>query len=720
MDDRDPDGLNMFTGDEKIVLQAKKRFQRAEAWESDARKRFVDDIKFANGDSDNSYQWPWNVQAQRGVGTPAEKPVLTINKTIQHCLMIQNDAKQNKPSVSIHPTGNGSSFESAQIFEGIIRHIEYISNASSAYDRATVFQVQGGIGYFKVETDYSDDNSFDQEIFIRPVPDPLSIYIDCDIKEFDGSDANWAFIFEDMEKYEFLAKFPDFDGILNSAPLGNTDGWSTQDTVRVADYYRRVTKKDKIVTVRDPSTGMVKKVDKLSNLDKFDRALYDADPDKQSRKIEYSEIEQYKIAGDKIIDRTIFPSRYIPIFRVIGTETIIDGRLDRKGHTRGLIDPQRMYNYWSSGATEFVALQSKSPFVGPAAAIEGYEGYWETANNVNHSILPYRHVDDDGQTIPAPERASPPVMAQAYIDGLKIAANEMEMVSGQYQAQMGAPSNERSGKAIAERQRQGDTATYHFIDHLGLAIRFLGKVLIDMIPRVYDTERVVMILSQDGSRKSVQVDPNHLAAHTQTQDPGGPDFDANQVQAVFNPNVGKYDVEADIGPGYATRRQEAWNAFTQIVASSPQLVEKVGDLMFRAADFPMADEIAERLKPELPSPEAFKELQAQFQHLQGVSMDLANKLREAKETNLNRAAQKDVDIYKAITDRMEVLMKGQVTTKDIAVMMHDFMKQEHAATLGTANDALNAEIQGDEAQPPPQGGPGQGAGGDVPAQSGGG
>lgn len=669
----------LLKGDDRILAEAKRRFQECEAWESDFRKAFLDDIKFANADSINMYAWPNDIRRNRDID---ERPCLTVNKVHQHCLQIINDGKKNKPGIKVRPVGGEATFESAMAFEDVIRHIEYASNAQVAYDKASEYQVQGGIGYWRVITDYAsqdvDEAAFDQEIFIRPIKDPLNVFLDPDINEFDGSDARFGFIFSIMPKEAFRRKYPKFEYVPGSSVLGSSgDSWITEDHIRLAEYYRKVEHKKTIIAYLDPQTqdSIVKPLDEIP---KALRKLLMAEPTTKTRQITEPEIEWYLLAGDQIIDRNVWPGKYVPIVRVIGEETIIDGSLDRKGHTRALRDPQRIYNYWTSSAVEFVALQSKAPFVGAAGAIEGYETYWENANRVNYSILPYKNRDDDGNELPPPARDQPPVMADAYVKGMQVAANEMMMVSGQYQAVMGAQSNETSGKAINERQRQGETATYHYIDNLAIGIRFTGKILLDLIPKIYDTPRVIRIMAEDGTQNTVAVDPKLAQAHQVKKDKV-----SNQVQRIFNPSVGKYDVESDVGPSYGTKRQEAFNAFTQIATQSPEMMTLVGDLMFQAADFPGADEIAERLHRMVPgqalgteAPPELKQMQASLQNMQQFTSKLLETINEQKLELKRRSGEAEVDTYKAITDRLKALLPTMLNPKDVAQNIFDLMTLE--------------------------------------------
>jgi len=670
--------------DEKIVTEAKERFTRCEEWESDSRRKFIEDLKFANGDPDNGWQWDAAITTNR---INDGKPCLTINKTRQHNLIITNDAKQNKPGVNIKPVGDGASYDAAQVFEGVVRHVEYLSNAEQAYDTASMFQVQGGIGYWRVVTDYVSDDSFDQDIFIRRVKNPMCVYLDPDITQVDGSDARFGFIFEDVDADQFKKEYPEESEYLADASFGVGGSWAGRDKVRVCEYYRMEDRKDRLLAFAIPE-GYERAGDQIvvreSQMTDDQKAVYELVKDVEgavvSRDIITDEIMWYKIAGNRVIDSRPWPGKYIPIVRIVGEETIIEGKLDRKGHTRAMKDAQRMYNYWASEATAQVALQTKTPYVAPAEAIEGFEEYWQKANTSNTAVLPWNNWTEDGKEVTRPLREQPPQMAAAYMQGMHICENQMMMSSGQYQSQFGENENATSGKAINERQRQGDTATYHFIDGLSVGIRFTGMILIDLIPKIYDTERVIRILAKDGTESHVQVNPKAEAAYqsagTMPSDEQHDDV-SRTVVAIFNPNVGRYEVESDIGPGYATRRQEAFNAMTQIAAQNENFMQVAGDLLWKSADFPLADELAERwsriipknITGEAPAPEV-QQMQQTIEQLQNTIVELNKKLTD-KDGDLN------VKEYDATTRRISAIGNSgpAITPEQIAPVFHQLLMQ---------------------------------------------
>jgi len=672
-----------LSDDDKIIQEAKKDFERCEEWEATFQKRFIEDIKFANADSDNMWQWGDTASQVR---IDLQKPCLTINKTRQHNLQISNDAKQNKPGVNIRPVGGDATYDAAQVFEGIVRHIEYQSNAEQAYDRASVFQVQGGIGYWRVVTDYVSDESFDQEIYIRPIKDMLSVYIDPDINETDGSDARFGFIFEDVPRKTFEADYPDYADIGNATVGNASDAWMTKDHVRVAEYYQRTQKKDTLVSFVVPmpyqEAGqqiIVRKSKMTADQKAIFELVKDDKENTHTRHIVANEIMWYKIAGNQIIDRRPWLGKYIPIVRVIGEETIIEGKMDRKGHTRAMKDPQRMFNYWSSEATAQVAFQTQSPYIAPAAAIEGRETEWGSANVKTASVLTYNSLDEDGKPIAPPTRVQPPVMATAYVQGMQLCENQLMMASGQYQSQFGQNENATSGKAINERQRQGDNATYHFIDGLAVGIRYTGKIFIDLIPKVYDTDRVIRILAKDGTESQIQIKPDAATAYQQAPAPddGGQDKAKQTVAAIFNPTVGQYEVESDIGPGYATRRQEGFNAMTQIAAQNPEFMKVGGDLLWKSADFPLADELAERwartIPPAImgtgPTP-GEEQAQGQIKQMQDAIVKLQQELTDK---------QQEIDIkgYDATSKRLSALGNSgpAISPEQIQPIVHQIIMQ---------------------------------------------
>lgn len=697
--------------DEDILQEARDNFKLAHDYESDFRKLYIEDVKFANGDSDNGWQWPHALLQDREVN---KRPALTVNKVTNEVGKVTNYSRQNPSSIRIKPVGGQSSFDASQAFEGLVRDIEYQSNAQSIYEEATDSQVEGGIGYWRVLPQYANDDSFDQELRILPVWNHLGVLLDPNIKQRDGSDAMWGFIFDEVQRSRAEKQYPDIDFRIASNTLGvdGNDDWITDDAVRIAEYFRIKEIPDELIFIDD---GNEQAQFRRSDIPEKWRGLLPAaekNPDItiKRRKLMVRKLQWFKIVGADIVSRRWdFKCQYIPIIRVPGRERKIEGKLERKGLVRSLKDPQRMYNYNTSGQVEYGALATKSPWVGPLEAFEGNEVQWNNANTNNAAYLTYKHRDSEGETMPKPERPEPPGTSPAFLDGMRIAAAEIEMASGQFGPQQHNPAMERTPRAVSERRRQGDIATFDFLNNLAAAKAYTGRIIIDWARAIYDTERVVQILNKDGTRTSLKIDPEAQTAYEQAKS-------EDEVAAIFNPRVGRYEVRSDIGPSYATQREEAWNAFVEIMTGDPVLINEIGDLMFKAADFPMADEISERLRRKIrqASPwlldEAInplvQQLQQQLKMLQEQSQqaiaELLQKLGESRLKLIGKDNRYDIEAYDAETKRLKDLANAQPELD--ALGKSEALKpliQQILSDMANAPNIVNSVNAEQENEPPP-------------------
>lgn len=699
-----------LTEDEEILIEAKERFKRAKNWESQFHILFTTDVKFANGDSDNGWQWPDDLRKDRETN---KRPALTINKTQRHVSLITNDARQNKPSITVRPTNDLASFKSAQVYEGLIRDIEYKSGAQDIYDEATDSQVEGGVAYWRIEQVYTETKSFNQELRIGIIKNPLNVYLDCDIKRKDGLDSNWGFIFSEIPREEFDRKNPDYEHIAGSTTaLDDADSWLRDDYVREAEYYRILEIEDELYWLEKGDVTFLASEAPKNFRDELVEGEY------RTRKVTKRKLEWYKIVGDKIIERDIDrKGEYVPVVRLVGIEKIIDGQLERKGFVRALKDAQRMYNYNSSAQVESAALATKTKWVGADVAFEGNEVAWNNANRSNAAYLTFKYLDSEGDPLPPqalPQHIDPAQSTPAYLDGMKIADMEMMAISGQEHAQLGMAGNERSGKAINERQRQSDIATYLWVNNLAIAIRATGVMIIDLVPHIYDTKRVLQILGKDGTESHVTLDPEAKQSYYETKE-------EDVVKVLFNPAVGKYEVRADPGPAYSTQRQEAWNAFVQIVTGAPALIDEIGDLMFRSADFPLADKIAERLRRKIEAnspfllgdspPPAMQQLTEALKASQSQVADLITKLAEKNLELKNKETEAETRRYEAESHRLTAETNAVVDLKKsqehleglletIAGTLAEMQKSGGGAVLPQVQQVAGANGQDIDEEPP--------------------
>ena len=577
--------------DSDILATARSRLDLAVSALSDSRADENDDLKFYAGSPDNHWQWPADVLATRGAvqgQTINARPTLTINKLPQHVRQVTNDQRQNRPGAKVIPVDDGADVEIAEIFNGMIRHIEYISDADVAYDTACENQVAYGEGYIRLLTEYCTDDTFDQDIKIGRIRNSFSVYMDPTMQDPTGADAKWCFVTEDLTRDEFTRMYPDASPITTLQSLGVGDqsisNWLNEDTIRVADYYYIDYDRATLNLYPGNHTAFAGTPEDKALKAHFGKPVKTRESDRQ--KVKYC-----KINGYEILESREWAGKWIPIIRIVGNEFEVDGRLYVSGLVRNAKDAQRMYNYWVSQEAEMLALAPKAPFIGYGGQFEGYEQQWKTANTQN---WPYLEVNPDvtdgqGATLPLPQRAQPPMASSGLLQAKSGAAEDIKSTTGQYNASLGMGSNERSGKAILARQREGDVGTYHYGDNLARGIRHIARQLIDMIPKIYDTQRVARIIGEDGETKMVKINPDQPQAVNKIVDEQGV-----VVEKIYNPGVGKYDIVATTGPGYATKRQEALEAMAQLLQGNPQLWQVAGDLFVKNMDWPGAQEMAKR------------------------------------------------------------------------------------------------------------------------------
>ena len=665
--------------DSDILATARSRLDMAMSALSESREDENDDLKFYAGSPDNHWQWPADVLATRGAvqgQTINARPCLTINKLPQHVRQVTNDQRQNRPGAKVIPVDDNADVEVADIFNGMIRHIEYISDADVAYDTACENQVAYGEGYIRLLTEYCEDNTFDQDIKIGRIRNSFSVYMDPTIQDPTGADAKYCFITEDITKEEFERMYPDAAPITTLQSLGVGDqsisNWLNEDTIRIADYYYIDYDRATLNLYPGNQTAFAGTPE-----DKELKAFY-GKPLK-SRESDRPKVRYCKINGYEILEQRDWAGKYIPVIRIVGNEFEVDGRLYVSGLVRNAKDAQRMYNYWVSQEAEMLALAPKAPFIGYGGQFEGYENQWKTANTTN---WPYLEVNPDvtdgqGAVLPLPARAQPPMASSGLLQAKAGASEDIKSTTGQYNASLGMGSNERSGRAILARQREGDVGTYHYGDNLARGVKHIARQLIDLIPKIYDTQRIARVIGEDGETKMVKINPDQPQPVNKIVDQQG-----IVIEKIYNPSIGKYDVVATTGPGYATKRQEALEAMAQLLQGNPQLWAVAGDLFIKNMDWPGAQEMSKRfaktIDPKfLSDGDEDPALQAAQQQIQamGQEMEAMHGMIQnvGKSIEMQEQERKDfeaqVKMYEAETKRIAAVQAGmsEQQIQDIAM-----------------------------------------------------
>lgn len=563
-----------------VLELALKRFKLAEEAENDWRNKGLEADKFYVGD-----QWPTNVQETRRLES---RPCLTLNQLPKFVRQVTNDQRMNRPSVKVVPVADAD-VDTANILEGLVRHIQDDSNADVAYDTACSSQVVKGFGYFRVITDYSDPESFDQDIKIKRIKNAFTVYFDPNCEEPDYSDAKWCFVIHDINREDFERQYPDAEASnLEFSSTGDPQAdWANKSLVRVAEYFYIEDEEKKLCLLEDGSTAF------QDEIDAFVAQGGTAPVITQTRVSLVPKVKWCKITVCDVLEEKPWPGKWIPIIPVLGDDLDVNGKRNLTGMVYGAMDPQRQYNYMSTAQTEAIALSPKAPFILAEGQIEGYERFWDNANTQNFSHLPYKPTSIEGNMVPPPQRqhVEPPI--QAMVMATSKASDDLKGITGIFDAGLGARSNETSGKAIIARQKEGDIANFHYIDNLSRAIKHLGRILIDLIPIIYDAPRVVRIVGEDGTSEMVHVN-THLDDKGNPAQPGGP------VAKIYDLSTGKYDVTVAVGPSFSTKRQESVDVMTQMVQAYPALMQIAGDILVKNMDWPQAQEVAERFKKTLP------------------------------------------------------------------------------------------------------------------------
>lgn len=609
--------------DDKILASARKDYDRArEAW-SDNHKEAEDDVRFARLEE----QWPDSVRRQRELD---QRPCLTFNKMPTFIRQVVNDARQNKPAVKVHPQDSNADPRTADIIAGLIRNIETTSDADVAYDTAIEHAVGQGFGFWRINTRYTCDDVFDQDIVVERVANPFTVLGDPNSTQADSSDWNVAFITTSLSKEEFEREYPDAEKVDWEADFKECPDWIDGENVVVAEYWTREKVKREIVALSD---GSVVHVDELEKLKDSGVAVVG-----EPRTVESYRVTQRIMTGAEVLKTVEWAGKYIPIVPVYGDEVIDQ---NGKRHFRSLIrsakDAQRMFNYMRTTGIEGLALQPRVPWVGEEGAFD-VDPNWDTANSVSHAKLEYAKGRQPPQRQPLPAH-----FGAAFQEAIS-AADDMKAIIGIYDASLGARSNETSGVAINARQREGDVSTFHFIDNLSRAIRHGGRILLDLIPKVYSTQRMVRVLGEDLEPQAVQIAPTGQPVSEQQDEQGN-------IAAIYDITSGKYDLTVTAGPSFSTRREEVRQMLIEASQASEQVAMVLLPRIAKLMDVPEADEIA-------------KELQALNPTSQGVPPEVQDQMQQGMQM-IQQLQQENAALKMKLADKTgELQIKAQATQID--------------------------------------------------------
>lgn len=546
------------------VAEAQELYEKDREADSHNLIAMKDDLQFYLGGKD---QWDG---ADLKIREGSNRPSLTTNMLPQFVHQIVNEIRSNVPSVKVMPDGDQADIETAKIIQGCFKNIEYISNAPIAYDTGAENQVKCGRGWLRIDHDYVDNYTFDenkiQDMRIRRVVNPLSVSIDSSSTEADGSDAKHGHVLDEYSEKEFKKLWPGKQAI----SFYGQEGGGNSDIIVVAEFFKIVTEDVEICQLQDGTILTAAKAQQLG------------ETPVKTKVIPKKRVKRYRMSGADVLEETYFPGEYVPLIPVYGEEHWVDGKRYLMSLIRHAKDPQRMINYYASLEAELLQKAPQAPFLAVSGQLEGHEDDWK--NPGAKMVLQYNKVDIDGNPAPPPQRMQPPPVPQGVVQARLSQIQNLRDSMGIQQVGLGQKSNETSGVAIQKKLHEGDVANMHYGDNLNRSICHLGRIYISMLPEVIDTPRLMNMMNEEDDIQQIGVN-GHL---TEGQ------------ERVFDLTVGKYNVSVVAGPSFTTRRQETQDLLMKVLQTNPELVKVMGDLAFKYSDMPGADVISARLKKTIP------------------------------------------------------------------------------------------------------------------------
>ena len=554
--------------DKDRISEAIEQFSVAEDHWSETRNTMREDLKFAR----LGEQWDEKTAEDR---TKAGRPVLTINKLPSFARQVVNEARQNKPSIHINPVDDEADVDTAEVMNGLIRNIEYTSNAEVAYDTALENAVYCGMGFYRIGVDYASYDQFDFDIKIERIANPLSVFPDIGTEACDASDWNRCFVTEMLPDEEFEEKYPGAEKVDFKADYD--ENWRTEDEVRVAERWQREGVETELLKLSDGTIMLADQYEE--NQEIFSSAGIEVI---QTRPTTAFKVTQEIMTANEILETIEWAGRYIPIIPVYGEEFTVEGRRYFKSMFSDAHDSQRMFNYWRTASTELVALAPKAPYVGMKGQFNSDASNWANANVDNLPYLEY----DDVKAAPPPRREPPPQIPAGALQETQSADMDMKSIIGIHEPGLGDIGDSQiSGKAVESWRVSSDISNFHFQDNLARSMRYAGRVLLDLIPHVYNEQRVLRVMGWDDSVENVPVMQ---------------EYDKDGIMKMHDFSKGKYDLTVTVGASFTTKRKEALDSLMKMVAAAPDLMAVSGDLIAKNMDWDGAEEISKRLKAMLP------------------------------------------------------------------------------------------------------------------------
>ena len=508
----------------------------------------------------------------------SKKPRYTLDLVNPIVDQIAGEVRKANFDIKVKPAGGEATDDAAKLLDGMIRNIENISNASRVYSKAAEGMIGAGVDGWQVVQDWAEEDSFDQDLFIKPVFNFIdSVVFDPSSQEQDRSDAMWAMKLTTMSKDEYAERWPDREPV--SIDASTTRYEKCQDELITVGEFYLVKLTDKIL-IKMNNGAVYSEDDVLSVVDELaERGITEeARRTRPSRGVSIRHLDGGGWLGDE--QPTVFS--WIPIIPTYGKFKISNNEVIWRSKIDKILDPARINNYAFSKNVEEVVLSPKPKVWLTAEQAEGYTDTLETMSTNNDPVQFYNHVD--GQAPPFNPGGAAPNPALGLLQ--QVSRDAVAQGAGMFTASMGNNPGLQSGVAIEALQERGDNGTLDVFESQEVAICHTAKILLNAIPKVYDAKRQVRILSEDGVAKNEIINNSVM------------DEETGQPVVLNDLSLGRYDATCNVGKSFKSRQQETVAAVTEVMQVDPTAIQGAEDILYSNISAPGMSLLAERKREQ--------------------------------------------------------------------------------------------------------------------------
>jgi hypothetical protein len=695
----------MLTREKQFLSLARARFKQAEEAERETRKLCLDDLKFSLGE-----QWSDTIRTAR---VSEDMPCLTINRIAGMLRIICNEQRAQRQAIQVDPIGSGADVKTAEVIQGYIRHIEQRSDADTIYDMTFEQMARSGIGWTRVLTEYADEDSLDLDICIEHVKNAFAVYSDPGAKKADKSDMDWLFFIENLKKDEYCGEYPDSQlaSLTDWQSEGDrAPGWLSHDSVRIAEYFYVEKEAYKLARLSDGSSVPENEIPR-------GQAKSAQIVERFRRKVKWS-----RINGIEALAKKDWPGKYIPFVPDIADDFDVDGKQYLAGAVRTPKDAQRAYNYWITYGSEKIALRTKASWLIASGQQEGFTKMWERTNTSRVPLLIYKPVKIGDTVLPPPREIDSEPAMQGVAEMIHQADNDLKATFGIYDASLGQQGPQESGEAILARQKQTDVAILNYTDNHARYLRGLGKIEVDLIPKIVTSPRMKRIINPDGTTAHVGIYNSEFDTEEEAKERLA-DIAADDaaIKRIYDVGVGDYDISIESGDSYQTKRKESAVAMMKMVDAYPQLMQAAADLIIKNMDWPGSEEIADRLRKMIPPQllgdpqgdpkQMLQNTQAQLQAMMQSHAAVVKELNAATEIIRTKKLELDQKREASMLQAQVALLVQQAKSEGEAGLaalkaqlgtVSHFMEQVHAKMFQDEQEAEQPPIPATQVTPPNQ------------------